>query len=158
MEHPAAGFSRGFTVIEAMTVVSLLAIVTSLAIPGLRDFLAGQRIRALSYDLTADLLLARSEALKRSAAVVIARSGTDWDGGWSTVAGATRLSQRNAVLDRIVFNGAPASITFDRNGRVSAPLAPVRITLTSTAAGVTAQRCVALDLSGRARATVGACA
>lgn len=147
---------RGFSLVELLTVVALLAIILAIAAPGLRSFIAGQRIRALSYDLTSDLLLARSEALKRNAAVTVARAGADWDMGWTTAAGATQLSKRNPIGDTIAFNQAPALIVFDVNGRVSTPTQQVRITLTSTAAS-NAQRCVALDLSGRARSSVGPC-
>jgi type IV fimbrial biogenesis protein FimT len=149
--------ARGFTIVELVVTVAVLAIVVGIAAPSMRSFVVGQRIRALSYDLTSDLLLARSEALKRNAAVVVARDAEQWHGGWSTVAGALQLSKRNAVGSNVAFDGAPASITFDANGRVSAPAAQVRITLSSDSADAHNQRCIELDLSGRARSLVGAC-
>lgn len=149
--------ARGFTLVELVVTVALLAIVLGIAGPSMRSFVVGQRIRALSYDLTSDLLLARSEALKRNAAVVVARDAEQWHAGWSTAAGALQLSKRNAIGSNVAFDGAPASITFDANGRVSAPAAQVRITLSSDSADTHSQRCVELDLSGRARSLVGAC-
>jgi type IV fimbrial biogenesis protein FimT len=156
-----AGFSRprarGFTLVELVVTVALLGMILGIAAPSMRSFVVGQRIRALSYDLTSDLLLARSEALKRNAAVVVARDAEQWHAGWTTAAGALQLSKRNALGGNVEFDGAPASITFDANGRVSSPAAQVRITLSSTAADANSQRCVELDLSGRARSLVGAC-
>ncbi|HEX2539946.1 MAG TPA: GspH/FimT family pseudopilin [Caldimonas sp.] len=148
---------RGFTLIELVVTVALLGIVLGLAAPSMRSFVVGQRIRALSYDLTSDLLLARSEALKRNANVVVARDAEQWHGGWTTAAGALQLSRRNAMGNNVVFDGAPASITFDANGRVASPNAQVRITLSSSAADAQSRRCVELDLSGRARSLLGAC-
>ncbi len=148
---------RGFTLVELIVTVALLAIVVGLAAPSMRSFVVGQRIRALSYDLTSDLLLARSEALKRNAAVIVARDAEQWYAGWTTAAGALQLSKRNAVGGNVAFDGAPASITFDANGRVSSPAAQVRITLSASAADANSRRCVELDLSGRARSLVGAC-
>ena len=149
--------ARGFTLVELVVTVALLGMILGIAAPSMRSFVVGQRIRALSYDLTSDLLLARSEALKRNAAVVVARDTEQWHAGWTMAAGTLQLSKRNAVGGNVAFDGAPASITFDANGRVSSPAAQVRITLSSTSADANSQRCVELDLSGRARSLVGAC-
>lgn len=149
--------SRGFTAIELLVVVSIVAIFAAVAAPGMQSLVAGQRIKALTYDLTADLLLARSEALKRNNTVSIARSGSTWDTGWVMGTGGVNLSTRNAASGSITFTGAPQTITFGANGRVTSPTDPVRISITSTSAGANAQRCVELDLSGRARSNVGAC-
>jgi type IV fimbrial biogenesis protein FimT len=145
----------GFTLIEMMTVVALLAIISAIAVPSFRSFLDGQRVKGIAYDLTADLLLARSEALKRNANVAIARGGNSWTDGWaSAVAGtSTQISARGPSSGDIVVSGAPSSITFDANGRVSAPSAEVRITVSTGATS----RCIELSPSGRARSLVGAC-
>jgi type IV fimbrial biogenesis protein FimT len=150
--------TRGFTLIERMTVVALLAIIASVAAPGLRSFLVGQRLKTLSFDLTSDLLLARSEALKRGLEVVVEPDAATWDAGWRVSAGATLLSSRAQVGKGIEFSNAPAAIVFDRNGRVAAPAAAVRITILSPElAADVGKRCIELDLSGRARAAMGAC-
>lgn len=152
-QYPA----NGFTLVELVVTVALLAMILGIAAPSMRSFVVGQRIRALSYDLTSDLLLARSEALKRNAAVVVARDADEWHAGWTTAAGATQLSKRNSVAGNVDFAGAPAAITFDVNGRVSSPTAQVRITVSSSAADANSRRCIELDLSGRARSIPGAC-
>jgi type IV fimbrial biogenesis protein FimT len=144
----------GFTLIEMMVVVALLAIIVSIAVPSFRHFLNGQRVRGMAYDLTTDLLLARSEALKRNMSVAITRSGGEWTAGWAATAGGARISERGPLSGEVTVSGAPAAITFDANGRVSAPADEVRITIST---GSTS-RCVELSPSGRARSLVGACA
>ncbi len=152
--------ARGFTLIEMLTVVSVLAVVAAIAAPGMRSFAAGQRVKALAYDITADLLLARSEALKRNVNVSITPvSGSNWASGWTVDAGAVNISSRNAANESLSFTGAPAAITFGVNGRVVAPAAQVRMSVMSGAATNSfSKRCIELDLSGRARSSVGACA
>lgn len=150
---------RGFTLFELMVVVSVLAIISAIAAPSFRSFLAGQRIKAASYDLTSALLLARNEALKRNGNVQVSRTGTSWNNGWQIKVVATDavLGAQNALDASLAFTGAPASIVFNANGRVSSPTSAVRIQLSSSAGSSSATRCVALALSGHARSSTGAC-
>lgn len=148
--------ARGFTLVELMTVVSVVAVLVGICAPSFSEFLGTQQAKGLTYDLTADLILARNEALKRNASVALARGGSGWHQGWtmSAVASGERLGQRNSSSLAVTVSGAPASITFDVNGRVASPLTAVRITVSSGSNS----RCVELDPSGRARSLIGACA
>lgn len=151
--------SRGFTLVELLTVLTILGIVAAMAAPSMRQFSAGQAAKALAFDITADLLLARSEALKRNASVSISPSGESWERGWTVTSGTENISRRNALAATVIFSDAPSAITFDVNGRVSAPNSPVRMTITPQGGGSrSAKRCIELDLSGRARSRVGECA
>src|SRR5947208_2810364 len=153
--RPSRAHACGFTMVELLTVVSILVVIIGVMAPSFSNFLAAQQAKGLSYDLTADLMLARNEALKRNASIAIAHRGATWQEGWtvSTVDTAERLSQRNAAAQAVTVTGAPSSITFDVNGRVSFPEASVRITISAH----DSSRCVELDLSGRARSLAGAC-
>ena len=156
--------ARGFTLVEMMTVVSILAVMLGIMAPSFSDFLASQQAKALTYDLTSDLMLARNEALKRNVTISIAHAGAGWEQGWTvdTVAAPPeRLSRRNASAQAVTVRGcttaapcsAPASIRFDPNGRVSLPFESVGITI----GGGTNYRCVELDPSGRVRSHPGTC-
>ena len=163
MTNSSPGFAyrrdaRGFTMVELMTVVSMLAIVSAIAVPGLRSFSDTQRVKTLSHDLTTDLLVARSEALKRNANVTVTRQGDAWSAGWTVTAGAVELASRPAMSGSVAFDGAPTAIVFNVNGRVTTPADGVRMTVRAADGGsANATRCVELDLSGRARTTLGAC-
>ena len=74
--------SRGFSLIELLTVVVILGVLLSLAALPIQEMIANQRLRSVTSDLVADLALARVEALKRSTRVGIARTTADWGGGW----------------------------------------------------------------------------
>ena len=152
LESPSSSRAnaRGFTMVELLTVMSILVIILGVMAPSFSEFLAAQQAKGLSYDLTGDLMLARNEALKRNASVTVSRGGAGWAQGWSvvSVSDGESLSTRNPAAQSVTVTGAPATITFDFNGRVSSPAATVRITISSQSSS----RCVQLDPSGRARA------
>jgi type IV fimbrial biogenesis protein FimT len=147
----------GFTLVELMTVVTVLALVGALATPGFAAFAASQSIRSAANDLASDLMLARNEALKRNATVAVAPAGTDWAAGWTVTAGGTVVSSRGASLQPLAFDNAPGAISFNLYGRVATPAVGVRITVSSPRATDASRRCVELDLTGRARVGSGAC-
>ena len=147
--------ARGFTLIELMTVVSILAVMLGVIAPSFGPLLAAQQAKALTYDLTSDLMLARNEALKRNATVSVSRDAAGWEQGWtvSMLASNETLSHRNKTSLAVLLSNAPASIRFDSNGRVSLPVGTVRIEIS----GGQNYRCVELDPSGRVRSHTGTC-
>lgn len=60
---------RGFSVIEAMIVVTVIAIMMVLSAPMSVEWLANSRIRTAAESMLAGLQLARAEAVKRNTAV-----------------------------------------------------------------------------------------
>lgn len=65
---------NGFTLIELLTVVTIIIIVSAYGIPTLRGLIWTSQISSNTSTLHSALLLARSEAIKRSAPVTICRS------------------------------------------------------------------------------------
>lgn len=76
--RPASSYT-GFTLIELVVTVAVLAILLGVAVPAFQDTLAKRRLVGAAEQLYADLQYARSEAIKRNASVVVSFStGTDW--------------------------------------------------------------------------------
>jgi type IV fimbrial biogenesis protein FimT len=156
--------NRGFTLIELMIAVSLLAVVAALAAPAMGDFIVRQRVASQAGDLALAMALARSEAIKSSTSIAVIPetvSPNGWANGWcvapTTVANCDdaavlrRFSSRSNVTITSAALAAPHRILFMRDGtrgvnsgrprfKVSSPQLP--------AAGQNA-RCVLLTQQGR---------
>jgi type IV fimbrial biogenesis protein FimT len=68
---------KGFTLVEIMMIMAVLSILVALAAPGLRTLMDKNAVIAQSNELMSNILLARSEAIKREESVVLRRVG-----GW----------------------------------------------------------------------------
>jgi type IV fimbrial biogenesis protein FimT len=137
--------NSGFTIIELLVTVMVLGVMASLAAPSFRDFVASQRIRSASYDVSSSLMLARAEAIKRNSSVVLSAQNGNWANGWSLAAGSATLVKHEAFAD-LTIAGPSTTITYMANGRVSAPVTSFAISSPSTTTA--AARCVRVDLTG----------
>lgn len=62
---------RGFTLIELMIVVAVVAVILTLAAPSFRDMILMQRLRGINAQLVTDLAFARGEAISRGSFVQV---------------------------------------------------------------------------------------
>ena len=144
----------GFTTVELLVVMGVLAIVLGLAGPALSGMVATQQVKSASYDLHATLNIARSEALTRNVAVTVEPSGGNWAHGWTiTEAGGTVL-RRQSPYPRVALTG-PARIVYSGDGRPDTPATPFAVT--GTDANSNRYRCVRLRLNGRSAIDRGTC-
>lgn len=81
---PAAG--AGWSLVEALVVLALAAILLGVAAPGLGALVRTQQLKAASADLLGAINLARAQALARGRQVKLMPldpAGTDWSRGWT---------------------------------------------------------------------------
>lgn len=94
---------RGYTLVELLMALSLLATVLAWAVPTLTDVIHSVRLQAGAQALANSLMLARSEAVKRNTRVVMCKSAggstclsdAGWEQGWIVFHDANN----NAILD-----------------------------------------------------------
>lgn len=117
---------RGFTLVELMVTVAVLAILIAIATPSFTSVINNNRLAGHANEFVATLQLARMEAVRRNARAVVCRS----DNGSSCAAGAR-------------WNGWIMFVDGNRNGtaeaaellRVGTAEVPVEIRAGSTVAG-----------------------
>ena len=152
--------NRGFTLPEMLTVIMIIGILATFAFPAMTKFLATQAVRSASYDLFADLIYARSEAIARGTTIKVEAASTDFKQGWAIKLdpAGTVLRTQSARDSAIQFTGSQASFTFDRSGRASNLMMFNIVPATSiTNPQDYMKRCIRLDPSGRPKSSEGAC-
>lgn len=140
-----------------MTAVAVAGVLISVGVPSYQEFVAGQRVKAAVSALNYTLLFARSEAIKRNTAVVVAPIGNCWQGGWTVSVGGDILATEVAYPDlMIAARSAPGpSLSFNSEGRVDGAATPFQVS--SRTAGGVDHRCVSVDLSGVPATRSAAC-
>ncbi len=73
---------QGFTLIELMITIAIMAIILTIGIPSLQNLVANNRLATLTNSMIGALNIARSESVKRNQLVVVRKSGSKWKDGW----------------------------------------------------------------------------
>jgi len=69
---------RGFTLVELMVAVGIIAILAALAVPTMRDVIANSRVRASSESIQNGLAQARAEAVRLNTQVEFVIAAAGW--------------------------------------------------------------------------------
>jgi type IV fimbrial biogenesis protein FimT len=161
--------SRGFTLIEAMVTIVLLAVFVSTAVPSYQWLLTRNRVVSEINSFVATLQLARTEAIKRGQTVRVctSSSGTgcstsaDWDDGWLVFVDTDddgdfdsnetrlRVGQGFSSGDRFTGNTHVAhKVSFTRIGFVTQGGS---LTLCPSSGNTSEARAIVISLVGRVR-------
>lgn len=172
-QHPTARSdclalrARGFTLIELMIAVAIMAILMATAAPSLIDIVLGNKLNSFANNLVASTILARSEAIKRNSLITlcVSSNGTSctsggWEQGWIVKSGTQIIRKQAAASDglRITDAGALTSLDFDPSG-VGTTSGTLKVCRAAPTAGAQ-ERVVSISATGRAsvaRTTTGTC-
>lgn len=158
---------NGFTLIEIMVVVAIVAILVMLATPSWQELIANNRSRTAVNDWIASTQFARSEALRTNARVTVCKSSngtscgtsgaTGFEIGWIVKTGTSGVGgtvlQDTLAKDGVLMSTTMNSITFLPNGLPVGNFAGEHITVTdsSATASDTSTRHVCIARTGRSR-------
>lgn len=157
--------SRGFTLIELMITVAILAILLGIGVPSFVDFIRNNRASTQANELATALNLARSEAVKRGLPVTLrSPAAPNWTeycvyvGQNADFPGCNDSGVLSAITvsDDFLVTSASTGITFGRLGEQlwPAPAMPAQFSITlAPKSGCTTgrphQRNVTVALGGR---------
>jgi len=116
---------RGLTLIELLITIAIAALLLSLAMPAMQQFVTQKAVASNSDELLSALRFARSEALKRSAPVTVC-SGNGQVTAAAAQCGADTWSQGWLVFADVNGNGSFDKAT-DQLLRVQQPLSPAQV-------------------------------
>lgn len=131
--------ARGFTLLEVVVVLAVIAILTSLAAPSFTSLIQSNAVSSNVNAFMADLRFARSEAIRRGGSVVMCRSddpeattpscdagggpgGNGWVSGWiifenrdgtAGYAAGDQLLRIQGPITNLDSIGGPANTTFE---------------------------------------------
>lgn len=152
---------KGFSLLELMIVVSIVAIFAGIGVPSFSHLIANQRVHTAASDLQTALWRARSEAIRLNTQVVLAPaiSAVGWESGW--VATNPRATSQelisHAALSGVTLTtprSAAASVTYRPSGRATSTMT---IEVASKTDSGAEPRCIRIDLGGRPLMRKGGC-
>jgi type IV fimbrial biogenesis protein FimT len=99
--------TRGFSLIELMVVLGVVAVILVIAAPGYSVLTFRTKIKSHANELVTGAYLARSEAIKRNVPMTMCIStdgttcagGGDWDAGWIIISPDNLVIKHRAAVD-----------------------------------------------------------
>lgn len=169
----------GFTLIELMVVIAIVAILTTLAAPSFKNLIQSNTISSTVNSFLADMRYARSESIRRGGGVVMCRSnapessspacdgttgaGSGWVTGWIIFHDANgngaidsaeilRVQAPITAIDKILDSASSPKYKFPFTATGRIPLSnAASLQFGGSKYPNTAQRTVCISVGGRAR-------
>ena len=156
----------GFTLLELMITLAVLAILTAIAVPSFQTLLERNRLTSATNDLLGALMMARSNAVTRRVitrvcpstnASTCATGTVNWATGWIVTEDPTnqagRIRVAPALHPSLTVTTTLQAVAFDPAGNASDLANGASIELANTSG----QRCIRIRSSGQVVTEPNAC-
>ncbi|BCS97146.1 hypothetical protein DSLASN_27780 [Desulfoluna limicola] len=113
---------EGFTLIELMVTVAMVAVLTTLAVSGYSRLMEGARLSTAAGDLKTDLELAKVTAVRRHVTVLAYFDDGSGDSGGYTLSVGTKGGEAiltRTMPEKVVLTGVTTPIGFNTMGIAS---------------------------------------
>ena len=162
----------GFTLVELMITIAIVAILAALALPSFQQSMRSNRAATATNEMIGALSLARSEAIRNSGggAVRSSADGTSCGGGWSDGWLVWADTNGNGTLDtgetvlrygqghpRLTVSNAGGTVAFDGRGRRTAATGQSVTIRPDECGGQPLQRTLTINASGQITTAKEAC-
>jgi type IV fimbrial biogenesis protein FimT len=157
---------RGFTLIELMVVVAVLAIVATVAVPSFQNVIENNRLATQTNRFVSTISFARSEAVRLGDDVSLTANAGGFGNGWCVHLGTEcNDTDPNEVLRQfqsgdVAYSATGAQLTFNARGELDPDDAGFQINIDpleceSSEAGK--RREITISLAGRPSSEPGDC-
>lgn len=125
--------ARGFTLIELMIVLAIVAILLATAVPSFVEQVALRRLEGVANELSADLQYARTEAISKNKQVIVTATGTGYSVNY-VVSPVTPALKTITLPNGVTVNST--SVTFDPLRGMSTGAVNLNLSSSSTSASL----------------------
>ncbi len=161
-------YMRGFTLIEVVVVMAVFAILLTIAVPSMSQFVTENRIKQAATDINMTLLNARSNAMRMGVPVVVCAStgatsgsvpscdGSSWSSGWVSFIDFQRTGSPTASGVLVTHGSIPSSlyVTVTPSGTTGLQYLPggqmqLQVTGSGGSAATTTTKIAICDVTGK---------
>ncbi|KIQ35802.1 hypothetical protein RT97_03260 [Variovorax paradoxus] len=138
---------KGFTLIEMMVVVVLVAILTVLALPSFTTMMANQRVTSAAQELLTLLQFARAEGVYKRSQTTVTATGQTWQAKLGT-----EVLREAALSDAVTIEpGSTGGVVFESSGQARTAGGGTSYVVTFSATNATRIQCLSVSGAGLVR-------